>query len=51
MGAVLFLFLSIGKEFMPTMNEGAIYIRVIAPASVSLDTSVELAKKTQTGAR
>lgn len=41
---VIVLFLGIGKEFMPTMNEGAVYIRVIAPASVSLDTSVELAK-------
>jgi cobalt-zinc-cadmium resistance protein CzcA len=42
---VIALFLTLGKEFMPTMNEGALYIRVIAPPSVSLDTSVELAKK------
>lgn len=43
-GLVILIFLLIGKEFMPTMNEGAIYIRVIAPSSVSLDTSVDLAR-------
>lgn len=42
--SVVFLFMIMGKEFMPTMNEGALYIRVIAPPSVSLKTSVELAK-------
>lgn len=41
---VIAFFLLMGKEFMPTMNEGAIYVRVIAPASVSLDTSVDLAR-------
>lgn len=46
--AVLVIFLFIGKEFMPTMNEGAVYIRVIAPSSVSLDTSVELAREIRT---
>lgn len=43
--SVLLVFVLIGKEFMPTMNEGAVYIRVIAPSSVSLATSTELAGK------
>jgi heavy metal efflux system protein len=47
-GLVIVIFLLIGKEFMPTMNEGAIYIRVIAPSSVNIDTSVELAREVRT---
>ena len=43
--SVVGMFLVMGKEFMPTMNEGALYIRVIAPPSVSLKTSVGLAKE------
>ncbi len=42
---VILLFIFMGKEFMPTMNEGAIYVRVLAPPSVSLSTSVDLAHK------
>ena len=46
--SVFLLFMVMGKEFMPAMNEGALYIRVIAPASVSLDTSVDLARQIRT---
>lgn len=34
-----------GTEFIPTMNEGAIYIRATLPNSVNLDESVRLTKE------
>lgn len=33
----------LGKEFLPAFNEGSIYIRVEAPATLSLSKAVELA--------
>jgi cobalt-zinc-cadmium resistance protein CzcA len=41
----LFSFKFIGSEFIPEMNEGAIWLRVQLPYSASLDKSIEVSKK------
>jgi len=41
----LFSFRFIGSEFIPEMNEGAIWLRVQLPYSASLDKSIEVSKK------
>lgn len=41
----LFSFKFLGTEFLPELDEGAIYIRATCPLSVSLDESRELANK------
>ena len=38
-------FLFYGSEFIPDLNEGAIYVRASLPNSISLDKSVQFAKK------
>lgn len=45
MGAGFFCFKFLGSEFLPELNEGAIWLRVQLPYSVSLNKSVETAKK------
>ena len=44
-GVGLWLFSFLGTEFLPQLNEGAIYIRATLPQSISLDESVTLANK------
>ena len=44
-GAGLFLYSFLGMEFLPQLNEGAIYIRATLPQSISLDESVSLANR------
>lgn len=41
----LFLFKFLGSEFLPELDEGAIYIRATCPLSVSLDGSRDVANK------
>lgn len=41
----LFMFKYLGSEFLPELDEGAIYIRATCPLSVSLDESRTLANK------
>lgn len=41
----LFSFKFLGTEFLPELDEGAIWLRVQLPYSVSLDKSVEVAKQ------
>jgi cobalt-zinc-cadmium resistance protein CzcA len=41
----VFSFKFLGSEFLPELNEGSIWLRVQLPYSVSLDQSVETAKK------
>lgn len=41
----LFLFKFLGSEFLPELDEGAIYIRATCPLSVSLDESRDIANK------
>jgi cobalt-zinc-cadmium resistance protein CzcA len=41
----LFSFKFLGSEFLPELNEGAIWLRVQLPYSISLDKSVETAKE------
>ena len=41
----LFLFKFLGSEFLPELDEGAIYIRATCPLSVSLDDSKDIANK------
>ena len=41
----LFLFRFLGSEFLPELDEGAIYIRATCPLSVSLEESRDLANK------
>lgn len=45
MGAGLYSFKFLGSEFLPELDEGAIWLRVQLPYSVSLDKSVETAKQ------
>ncbi len=40
-----------GTEFIPSMNEGAIYIRATLPNSINLDESVRLTKEMKTKLR
>ncbi|HVE13589.1 MAG TPA: efflux RND transporter permease subunit, partial [Elusimicrobiota bacterium] len=42
--ALLLLNWGLGREFMPQLNEGALYIRATAPSTISLESSVELAR-------
>ncbi|ASZ13339.1 CusA/CzcA family heavy metal efflux RND transporter [Chitinophaga pendula] len=41
----LYCFRFLGTEFLPELNEGAIYIRATGPLSTSLDESVKLANE------
>jgi len=41
----LYSFKFLGSEFLPSLDEGAIWLRVELPYSISLDRSVELAKQ------
>lgn len=41
----LYLFKFLGTEFLPELDEGAIYIRATCPLSISLDESREVANK------
>jgi len=41
----LFLFKFLGTEFLPELDEGAIYIRATCPLSISLEDSKDLANK------
>ena len=41
----IFRFLNYGSEFLPQLNEGAIYIRATLPNSVSLQESTKLTKE------
>ena len=41
----MFLFKFLGTEFLPELDEGAIYIRATCPLSVSLDESKDIANK------
>ena len=45
MGLGLYAFNFLGSEFLPELDEGAIWLRVQLPYSVSLDKSVETAKE------
>lgn len=44
----VFKFLNYGSEFLPKLNEGAIYVRATLPNSVSLAESTRLAKEMKT---
>lgn len=44
-GLGLFLFRFLGSEFLPELDEGAIYIRATCPLSVSLEESRDVANK------
>jgi len=41
----LWMFILLGTEFLPQLNEGSIYIRATLPQSISLNESVQLANK------
>ena len=41
----LFCFTLLGTEFLPELNEGAIYVRATGPLSTSLGESVKLANE------
>lgn len=45
MVAGLGVFRLLGTEFLPSLNEGAIYVRATCPMSVSLDESLDVTKK------
>ena len=44
-GTGLFSFKFLGTEFIPELNEGAIWLRVQLPYSASLDKSIEISKQ------
>jgi cobalt-zinc-cadmium resistance protein CzcA len=41
--AAVLLFSSVGKEFLPDLNEGSIWIRARAPSTIALSESVKIA--------
>lgn len=45
LGICLFKFMNYGSEFLPKLNEGAIYIRATLPNSVNLKESTRLTKE------
>ncbi|MGE5084879.1 MAG: efflux RND transporter permease subunit [Bacillota bacterium] len=48
LGSVLVLFIlciGLGREFLPKLNEGSMYIRATGPSTISLESSTELAAK------
>ncbi len=45
LGVSLFCFTLLGTEFLPELNEGAIYVRATGPLSISLNESVKLANE------
>ncbi|WP_224997713.1 efflux RND transporter permease subunit [Cesiribacter sp. SM1] len=45
LGICIFSFGTLGSEFIPKLNEGAIYIRATLPNSVSFDESVRLTQE------
>lgn len=45
LGACVVRFMFWGTEFIPSMNEGAIYVRATLPNSINLDESVRLTKE------
>ncbi|MDR0295193.1 MAG: CusA/CzcA family heavy metal efflux RND transporter [Prevotellaceae bacterium] len=44
-------FMNYGSEFIPQLNEGAVYVRATLPNSVNLDESVRLTKEMKTKLR
>ncbi len=49
-GIIFIVFLSLlmwglGREFLPSLNEGSMYIRATAPSTISLEASTEISKK------
>jgi len=44
LGLCVFKFMNYGSEFLPQLNEGAIYIRATLPNSINLDESSRLTK-------
>src|SRR5690606_28029614 len=45
LGFCIFKFMNYGSEFLPKLNEGAIYIRATLPNSISLQESTRLTKE------
>lgn len=45
LGSCMFQFMNYGSEFLPKLNEGAIYIRATLPNSVNLKESTRLTKE------
>ncbi|WP_210489192.1 efflux RND transporter permease subunit [Rufibacter aurantiacus] len=45
MAAGLFTFNFLGSEFLPQLNEGAVYVRASMPMSTSLKQSIEMSEK------
>lgn len=45
MGLGFFSFRFLGSEFLPQLNEGAVYVRASMPMSTSLDQSIEMSEK------
>lgn len=43
LAAVVLLYMSVGKEFLPDLNEGSIWIRARAPSTISLEESTRIA--------
>jgi cobalt-zinc-cadmium resistance protein CzcA len=48
-GIGLYSFKFLGSEFLPELDEGAIWLRVQMPYSISLDESVDIAKQVRAG--
>ncbi len=42
---ILLLLWGLGREFLPNLNEGALYIRATAPSTISMNASADLAAK------
>ncbi len=49
--SIALLMAGLGREFLPQLNEGGLWVRVTAPATISREAAVELAREIRTRLR
>lgn len=49
--AIVVLLIGLGREFLPQLNEGGLWVRVTAPPTISREAAVELAREVRTRLR
>jgi len=51
LSAIVILYFTLGREFLPVLNEGALWVRLFSPTTISLDAAVELAHEVRAALR